>query len=97
MEASPDRGAATYTYDSAGNVKTRKDARNTTLTYCSMASSYQIASAGIDNEHEFKKEYVKGSLSRYDICACDDGSIKIAGRGQCGTAGPKIEAWARWK
>ena len=65
--------------------------------HCSMASSYQIASAGIDNEHEFKKEYVKGSLSRYDICACDDGSIKIAGRGQCGTSGPKIETWARWK
>ena len=32
-EASPDRGAVTDTYDSAGNVKTRKDARNITLTY----------------------------------------------------------------
>ena len=32
-ESSPDRGAVTYTYDSAGNTKTRKDARNITLTY----------------------------------------------------------------
>lgn len=65
---------------------------------CSMASAFQIASAGITDAHEFKEEYVGGSISRYDICACDDGSIKIAGRGQCSKSGAAmIDTWARWK
>jgi hypothetical protein len=65
--------------------------------HCSMASPYQLAQAGITDPHEFKEDYVGGRVSRYDICACEDGSIKIAGRGQCGTSGPKIDTWARWK
>ena len=32
--------------------------------------------------HEFKRDYVGGRISRYDICACENGSIKIAKRGQ---------------
>lgn len=65
---------------------------------CTMASAFQIASAGITDAHEFKEDYVGGSISRYDICACDDGSIKIAGRGQCSKSGaPMIDTWARWK
>jgi hypothetical protein len=63
-----------------------------------MASEYQIIKAGITDAHAFKEEWVGGSVSRYDICACDDGTIKIAGRGQCGKAGtPMIDTWARWK
>ena len=64
---------------------------------CSMASSFQLVRAGITHPHEFKRDYVGGRVSRYDICACKDGSIKIAGRGQCGKSGPKIDTWASWK
>ncbi len=65
---------------------------------CSMASGFQLIQAGITSEHAFKEEYVgKKNGSRYDICACKDGSIKIAGRKQCGSKGPKIDTYARWK
>jgi hypothetical protein len=56
-----------------------------------------LVQAGITSPHEFKEGFVGRQVSRYDICACKDGSIKIAGRGQCGKSGPKIDTWARWK
>lgn len=93
-------GAAAYTLfhdDASTTDNSTSDSCEDDEPHCSMASPYQIAQAGIDNEHDFKKDYVDGSLSRYDICACEDGSIKIAGRGQCGKSGPKIDTWARWK
>lgn len=64
---------------------------------CRTASPFQLAKAGISDPHAFKEDYVGRPVARYDICACKDGSIKIAGHGQCGTSGPKIDTWARWK
>ena len=65
---------------------------------CSMASVFQLLKAHIMDEHEFKADYVgKKHGSKYDICACKDGSITIAARKQCGQNGPKIPTGARWK
>jgi hypothetical protein len=65
---------------------------------CSMASDFQLIQARINDEHSFKEDYMgKKRGSRYDICACKDGSIKIAGRKQCGNKGPKVDTYARWK
>jgi hypothetical protein len=64
---------------------------------CTEASRYQLAKANITDPHAFKEEFVGRRFSRYDICACKDGSIKIAGHGQCGMSGPKIETGLRWK
>ena len=55
---------------------------------CKKASKFHLKAAGITDEHDFKREYVGGSLSRYDICACKDGTIKIKQVGQCGKPGP---------
>jgi hypothetical protein len=60
--------------------------------HCPMAPACQLAQAHIDDPHDFEYGYVGGSVSKYDICACDDGSTKIAGRGQCGKKGaPMID------
>ena len=64
---------------------------------CSMASKWQLSAAGIADAEEFKKDFVKGSGSRYDICACDDGTIVLRGRGQCGRSGPTIGTGNKWK
>jgi len=64
---------------------------------CTKASKHQLIQAGITSEHEFKADYVGGSLSRYDICACKDGSIVIKAVGQCGRSGPSIPTDATWK
>jgi RHS repeat-associated protein len=65
---------------------------------CSMASVFQLLKAHIMDEHEFKADYVgKKHGSKYDICACKDGSITIAARKQCGQNGPKIPTGVRWK
>lgn len=65
---------------------------------CSTATKFQLTQAGILDTHDFKAEFVgKKNVSRYDICACKDGSIKIAGHGQCGKQGAKIDTYARWK
>jgi RHS repeat-associated protein len=58
---------------------------------CTKASAYHLKEAGIDGpqgEHLFKQDYVYGPVSRYDICACADGSIQIGKRGECGGSGP---------
>jgi hypothetical protein len=36
-------------------------------------------------------------VSRYEICACKDGSIVIKARGQCGKPGPGIPTGSTWK
>jgi hypothetical protein len=66
-------------------------------TECSKASRYQLGQAGITDEHGFKTEWGAVPNSRYDICACKDGSIVIKAQGQCGKSSPKIETDASWK
>ena len=67
-------------------------------TDCSKATPYQLSAAGLfGREHEFKEEYVGRPVSRWDICACSDGSIVIRRVGTCGTSGPTHMTYARWK
>ena len=68
-----------------------------TAKSCKKASPWQLAAAGIDDPHEFKKDYVgKNNISSYDICACSDRSIVIKTVGQCGNPGPEIPTYATW-
>jgi RHS repeat-associated protein len=68
---------------------------------CRKASDYQIRQAKIieeyGSEHKFKNEHGATPESHYEICACDDGSIRIAARGQCNAPGPKIYTGYRWR
>jgi RHS repeat-associated protein len=66
---------------------------------CKKADQFHLDGAGISDPHEFKKEHLgrKGPISRYDICACNDGSIVIKPRGQCGSPGPGIDTGRTWK
>jgi len=64
---------------------------------CSKASAWQLRVAGIVDEHDFKEDFVKGSVSKYDICACEDGSIVIRARGLCGKSGPTVGTGNSWK
>ena len=68
-----------------------------TTKKCSKASAWQLRGAGVDDEHDFKKGFVKGNVSRYDICACEDGSIVLRAAGQCGKSGPTIGTDYNWK
>jgi hypothetical protein len=51
---------------------------------CKFASPAQLAAAEIDDGEGFKIEYGAVPTSKYDICACKDGSIAIFAHGQCG-------------
>jgi hypothetical protein len=53
--------------------------------------------AGIEDPHEFKTDYGAVPNSRFDLCACKDGSILIKAVGSCGKSGPGITTHARWK
>jgi RHS repeat-associated protein len=64
---------------------------------CKKASSWQLLQAGILDAHEFKDDYNARPNSRFDICACKDGSIVIKAVGGCGKPGPSIPTHARWK
>jgi RHS repeat-associated protein len=65
---------------------------------CTMASGWQLTAGGITDEHDFKEGWIgKKNGSKYDICACDDGSIVLRGRGKCGTSGPTIDTGSKWK
>src|SRR5439155_10246078 len=64
---------------------------------CSKASRYQLAGAGIVDEHQFKTDWGGVPPSRFDICACKDGSIVIKAQGACGKPGPAIPTDARWR
>lgn len=64
---------------------------------CKMATKYQLEQAGIHDEHEFKTEYGAQPNSRFDICACKDGSIQIKAHGMCGRPGPSIPTYATWR
>jgi RHS repeat-associated protein len=64
---------------------------------CSKATPWQLKSAGIDDAHKFKSEWGAVPNSRFDICACKDGSIIIKAVGMCGMSGPGIETVHYWK
>ena len=64
---------------------------------CSKASKWQLRQAGIVDEHSYKTEWGAVPNSRFDICACRDGSIIIKTVGQCGKPGPSIPTTERWK
>ena len=59
---------------------------------CKKASQFHLDNAGISDSHSFKQDVLgrKAPISRYDICACKDGSIVIKAQGQCGSPGPGI-------
>ncbi len=44
---------------------------------CETARRYHLRRANIASEHDFKTEWGALPNSRFDICACSDGSIKI--------------------
>ena len=50
---------------------------------CRKANNYELKQAGID-PHSYKSENGALPWSRYDICICKDGSIRIAAVNQCG-------------
>jgi RHS repeat-associated protein len=66
---------------------------------CTKATQFHLDGAGIGDPHEFKKDFLgkKAPISRYDICACKDGSIVIKLRGQCGSPGPGQPTGYTWK
>lgn len=65
---------------------------------CSRANKFQLEAAGIlGREEEFKKEFRAVPTSRYDICACKNGSIVIKKVGQCGKSGGGEVTYATWK
>ena len=54
---------------------------------CRKASPWELRRAGISDEHRFKIEHGYSPASRFDICVCRDGSVRIAPQGMCGRAG----------
>lgn len=64
---------------------------------CSKATPWQLAQAWISDPHAFKSEWGAVPNSRFDICACKDGSVVIKAVGSCGSPGPGIYTDARWK
>jgi hypothetical protein len=65
---------------------------------CSFASAFQLKAAGIEDGHAYKDSYAAIPNSRYDICACKDGSIAIFRTKQCGQMNALWEVtFERWK
>ena len=64
---------------------------------CEFARIYHLKQAQIRDEHAFKDEWDAKPNSRFDICACRDGTIKIRLHGQCGRGGPTIHTDVRWR
>jgi hypothetical protein len=64
---------------------------------CKKATRYQLRKAGITDAHAFKDEYDAVPTSKFEICACKDGTIRIKRTGQCGRPGPSILTDAKWK
>lgn len=64
---------------------------------CKKASPFHLHEAGIDDAHDFKTGWGAVPNSKYDICACTDGSISIAAQGKCGKPGPKIDTDVKWR
>ena len=64
---------------------------------CQRATNYQLRKANITDQHDFKNEWDAKPNSRFDICACKDGSIRIKAQGQCGSPGPSTITDRTWK
>ena len=64
---------------------------------CTKASPFHLEEAGIDDAHDFKTGWGDVPNSKYDICACTDGSVSIAAQGKCGKPGPKIDTDVKWR
>ena len=64
---------------------------------CNKATPWQLKAAGIEDAHAFKSEYGAVPNSRFDICACKDGSIVIKAQGMCGKPSAMIQTFERWK
>ena len=64
---------------------------------CQKATPWQLKAAGVGNEHDFKTEWGAVPNSRFDICACKDGSVVIKAVGHCGRPGPSIPTDRRWR
>lgn len=64
---------------------------------CETARPWQLEAARIRHAHSFKDEWGAKPNSRFDICACKDGSIVIKGHGNCGRPGPAIVTNLRWR
>jgi len=66
---------------------------------CTKATPFHLEGAGIGDPHAFKREYLgnKAKVSRFDICACKDGSIIIKPKGTCGSPGPGIPTGRNWQ
>jgi uncharacterized protein RhaS with RHS repeats len=64
---------------------------------CTKASRFQLQQAGITDEHGFKSDWGATPNSRFDICACKDGTIVIKAQGECGKPGAAIQTDANWK
>jgi hypothetical protein len=71
--------------------------KNADAEDCEKARRFHLAAAGITDEHAFKTQWGAVPNSRFDICACRDGSIVIKAVGQCGKSGPSIQTDRRWK
>ena len=65
---------------------------------CEKATQWHLQAAGIRDAHAVKTEYGAVPNSRFDLCACDDGSIVIKSVGTCGMGAPIWEiTHYRWK
>lgn len=64
---------------------------------CTKATPYHPSRAGIFSPHAFKSDWGGVPNSRFDICACKDGSIVIKPTGTCGQSTPEIPTDRRWK
>jgi hypothetical protein len=88
---------AIYSISSSAEAAKNKKAEGCKVD-CSFASKAQLISAEITDGEGFKVEYGAVPTSRYDICACKDGSIAIYAHGQCGRINSLWEITdARWK
>ena len=57
--------------------------KNNKKPNCRKATNWELKQAGID-PHAYKDEHRARPVSRFDICKCDDGSLRIADVGMCG-------------
>lgn len=65
---------------------------------CRKATTFDLKQANIFDEHQYKREHNAIPMSRFDICKCKDGSIRIAKVGMCGkpiTSGTKMRILAQ--
>lgn len=77
----------------------KQDCKDKNTKDCQKASDWQLSQAGISDPQQFKRDHLgdRAPISKYDLCACKDGSIVIKQQGQCGSSGPSIDTGVKWK